>query len=256
MTLRILHALPAAAAAAVLLAACKGGSPQKSDTAADHDFKLLVLKKRWGDMNLGYDYDRAFLRLKSSAPGNVLYTIGAGKIDSYDWKRQAITLTAGATDALTHALAGDKGVEPGIEALGDLKKKAGMSNALELSLYTRGFLVTSSGEALYGGIFLDAMSQMAINYPVIRVGIDGDRAVLAILPIHIPFMTRDPAAAGTLESDGVVAKEAAEDWNQVPRQVKTGLVGKLATGKQAKAFRALIKDPAIREAMDDAGKLR
>lgn len=255
--MRILDALLVAAAAAVLLPACRGSAPENADRATDHDFKMLVLKKRWGGMNLGYDYDQAFPRLKSSAAGNVLYTIGEGEIESYDWKRQVITLTAGATDGLVKALAGDgKGVEPGIKALGDLKKKAGMSNALELSLYTRGFLVMSSGEALYGGIFLDAMSQMAINYPVIRVGTDGDRAFLAILPIHVPFVTRDPASDGTLESDGVVAKEAAQDWNRFPQQIKTGFIGKLATGKQAKALRALIKDPAIREAMDEAGKLK
>jgi len=244
------------AAAAVLLPVCKGSAPESSDATGDHDFKLLVLKKRWGDMNLGYDYDQAFPRLKSSAPGNVLYRIEAAQIESYDWKRQAITLTAGATDALVKALAGDTGVESGIKALGDLKKKAGMSNALELSLYTRGFLVTSSGEALYGGIFLDAMSQMAINYPVIRAGVDGDRAFLNILPIHIPFVTSDPAPEGKIDTDGIVAKEAAGDWNQFPQQVKTGYIGKLATGEQAEAFRATIKDPAIREAMDGAGKLK
>lgn len=217
---------------------------------------MLVLKKRWGDLKLGYDYEQAFPRLKSSAAGNVLCTIGEGEIESYDWKRQTITLTAGATDGLVKALSSGKGVKPEIEALNDLKKKAGMSNALELSLYTRGFLVTSNGKALYGGIFLDAMSQMAINYPVIRAGVDGDRAFLSILPIHIPFVTSDPAPEGKIDTDGIVAKEAAQDWKQFPQQVKTGYIGKLATGKQANAFRAMIKDPAIRETMDKADKLK
>lgn len=237
------------------LSACKG-TAGGSSAAADDGFQLVILKKSWDDLKLGYDYGGAFPALKSAAPGDALMTIETEQIESYDWSLQAITLTAEATAALIRSLTGDKDVKAQIKALNELKKEAGMSNSLERSLYTKGFLVKLSGKPLYGGIFLDAMSQMAISYPVIRAGMDGERAFLNILPVHIPFMTRDPAPGGTPSTDGVIAKEGAGDWKQFPQELKKGFFEKLATGKEAKELRALIRNPKIRELMDKAGKLK
>lgn len=227
--------------------------PSKTQAQADTmpQFQLIVLNQDWHDLQLGYKYITAQPNLNAADKSNPLFTIGLAEIESYDWTWQAITLTPDATTRLIDVLPiSDK---DGVRSLIALKESLGWGNPLENALYIHSFVVMVNDEMLYGGIFLDPMSQMAIDFPVIRISLVNGQAVLYLLPVHIPFVNYDPLA-GTATVDSAINEVVEGDWSQFPDDFKSGIMsfGKTPT---AILFRGLIRNTQIRDALLAADKL-
>ncbi|MCI0399334.1 MAG: hypothetical protein L0332_25565 [Chloroflexi bacterium] len=225
----------------------------KSSAAGGNKFQLVILKQSWQELKLGYSYESAWPALTAVDRANSLFTIGLAEMESYHWSQQTITLTQEATNGLIDALAQAGQLKEDAAALKALEASLGWGNPVERALYTRGFVATLNGEPLYGGIFLNAVSQMAIDYPVIRVELAQGRAVLHLLPIHVPFFTTDPLAGESTPAEEIVAPEARGDWIQFPDAMKSAFL-ETAGSQKAEAFRALIRDVRIQEIVEQAGK--
>ncbi len=240
---------------ASLLISTISSRPSKTHAQADTmpQFQLIILNEDWHDLQLRYEYNTAYPNLTAADKSNPLFTIGLAEIESYDWTWQAITLTPDATTRLIDALPlSDK---DGVRSLIALKESLGWGNPLENALYIHPFVVMVNDEMLYGGIFLDPMSQMAIDFPVIRISLVNGQAVLYLLPVHIPFVNYDPFAfAGTTNVDSAINEVVEGDWSQFSDEFKSAA---MSSGKTPTAvlFRGLIRNTQIKDLMITADKL-
>ncbi|MBI3162756.1 MAG: hypothetical protein HYZ23_09610 [Chloroflexi bacterium] len=244
-----------------ILALCVSGCQSNNTPPLDisplqsPNFGIYIFKENWHELELGYEGDHAQDTLNAADANDSLFVLGVDQIDRYDWNLQTITLTKKATSDLLEALANADNTDSlEISKLKDLKRNLGYGNALESALYIRGFVVKLDGQAKYGGIFLDAVSQMAIDFPVIRVTVVDDKAVFAILPTHIPFVMIDPVdGSGKLRSPDIV-QEAQHDVQQLdffPEWVE-----ELSLSESSVQFRTLIRDETIRLLFENANKLK
>ena len=133
---------------------------------------------RTGQFRLGHTYAEAFPKLKSAGTANAFFVIGMDQIETYDWDTQSITLTSEGTKDLA-------ALEPS-EVFKDEVRDMTMMERLRWGVWDKGFLILVGEEPVYGGIFLDAMSQRPIRFPVIRVTLTPDKkARLNLLPVHV-----------------------------------------------------------------------
>jgi hypothetical protein len=220
------------------------------------DFQFVILKADWHRLGRHYDAEGALPLLQAASPEDVLYAIDLDGVDAFHWTRQQLILTPDATERLTQAVdEATATAAPLHTRLTALKARLGWGSALERALYIKGFRVHLRGEFLYGGIFLDAPSQMAISYPVARLAPMGEQAVISILPIHIPFVAYDPAAEGESLPAEALAPEVQPEWEHMPPGLRSAVRG-WATGPTAEGFRARLHDPRLRELLAAAGKLQ
>ncbi len=238
---------------ALLICATLLALPSKTQAQADTmpQFQLLILNQDWHDLQLGYKYITAQPNLNAADKSNPLFVIGLEEIESYDWTWQAITLTPDATTRLIDVLPlSDK---DGVRSLIDLKESLGWGNPLENALYIHPFVVMVNDEMLYGGIFLDPMSQMAIDFPVIRISLVNGQAVLYLLPVHIPFVNYDPFA-GAASVDNAINQVVEGDWSQFSDDIKSAFMA-FGSTPTAILFRGLIRNTHIKDALLAADKL-
>ncbi len=238
---------------ALLICATLLALPSSTHAQADTmpPFQLIILNEDWHDLQLRYEYNTAYPNLNAADKSNPLFTIGLAEIESYDWTWQAITLTPDATTRLIDVLPiSDK---DGVRSLIALKESLGWGNPLENALYIHPFVVMVNDEMLYGGIFLDPMSQMAIDFPVIRISVVNGQAVLYLLPVHIPFVNYDPFA-GASSVDNAINEVMEGDWSQFSDEFKSAA---MSSGKTPTAilFRGLIRNTQIKDLMITADKL-
>lgn len=238
---------------ALLICAALLTLPSKTQAQADTmpQFQLIILNEDWHDLQLRYEYNTAYPNLTAADKSNPLFTIGLDEIESYDWTWQAITLTPDATSRLIEVLPiSDK---EGVRSLIELKESLGWGNPLENALYIHPFVVMVNNEMLYGGIFLDPISQMAIDYPVIRISLVNGQAVLYLLPVHIPFVNYDPFA-GAVAMDNAINQAVEGDWSQFSDDAKSAFMG-FGSTPTAILFRGLIRNTQIKDALLAADKL-
>jgi hypothetical protein len=112
--------------------------------------------------------------------------------------------------------------------------------------YRRPFVMLLNGERMYGGIFLDAPSQMAIAFPVARCAVEGKRCVIHFLPVQLSFFNTDPAAD---------AKAGGDHPADVPSEMMDHF-RKSAIEPEAVENRKLLQDSRIHSWLSTAGKLR
>lgn len=218
-------------------------------------FQLLILKQDLDDLKLGNQSDGAFPKLQAAQNAARLFVIGLPEIDSYDWTKQSITLTESATVALLQALPSNQSLKEPIRKLKNLKEHLGWKKPIESELYIKAFVVTANSEFIYGGIFLDPTSQRLINYPVIRAKLVDNKAVLNILPVHMPFFASDPGDQEVTILGKEIAPEAAKDWSHFPKEMKSAFKA-FGDTANAKELRHIIRNPQIREIVLQAGKLK
>lgn len=235
-----------------LLTVIGWGSPAKATEPTQ--FQLVILKQDWSDLKLRYSSDEALPLLKAARAAGTLTIIGLEDIESYHWPRQSITLTTQATTRLMADLPPEGEWKSNLRAMAKIKRNYGWGNPIEWSLHQKGFLVTVNDEALYGGVFLEPMSQMAILYPVIRPGLRENKAIFNLLPVQIPFVVYDPASSQIAAWNAAIAPEGAKDWNQFPVPMKSHFIN-MGNRPEALAFRKLIRDTKMKEIMEKAGKL-
>lgn len=220
-------------------------------------FEFWILNQSWHNLTLGYEAQKAQDILRTIRPDKRACMITTDDIESYTWSTQSILLTEEATHRLAEAVLRLKPLSPGAEKLKALKSSLGYENSIERALYTCAFAVYFDLEYRYGGIFLDAMSQMAINFPVARTALKDDKVHISLIPVHIPFVTVDPIQDSPPENAISIAKEMQPDAQQLDHDgFLTGWIRNLGNSTTAVDFRNRIREPRIREAMSAAGKLR
>ena len=227
------------------------GSVRGADTRAR--FRMVILRQSWSSMALGYQHEAAWGKLRVAPLGDALATITSGDIDSYDWQTQALRLTVEASRQIVAALPKAAGREAGAQALMALEERLGWGNPVERALYTRPFVVLLGDEPMYGGIFLDPPSQMGIDYPVARCTIERGHVVFHLLPMQLPFFDVDPGASESAPTSDLVTRNHGPVSEVPPAMLDS--FRKLAVSPHARAMRALIQDPRIREDLLGAGKL-
>lgn len=176
--------------AATLASACLPIDAGSAPDTPTHEFRIDILDASWGSLQLGYEPDTAQKRLLEADRSAPLLSITDADITSIDWDAQVLTLTPAATEDLHEAL---KNATYGNQsALIEFYESMDYGNVLDRGLYSKAFIVSVDGETLYGGIFLDLFSEMAIHYPVMRIWEgEGGAARLALLPTHLPFSLVD-----------------------------------------------------------------
>jgi hypothetical protein len=248
---------------------CRWDEPARAEKArAARGFSLCILGENWFELGLGYEAKEALSRLQGHAAQEAVVCFGAESIDRFDWESQRLTLTRAATGRLVHGLARYESTAQrtgaaadfaaGEERLNELMESLGWNSAIESDLRLRAFQVRVDGRFLYGGVFVDPTSQMAIDFPVARVDAeDGCRAAFNILPVHLPFLTEDP-----VDEDGKirgldVTPEAREDTNALDENANffTRWATESALAPNARAMRKLVRDSAVRRSLEEAGKL-
>jgi hypothetical protein len=226
--------------------------PRSSET---HRFQLIILKQNAFSLRLGYDSGEALSKLLAVKLEDNLFSVGLNEIESYDWTSQSITLTHQATEDLCQSLLLNPGLDKDIFDLNAMKTSLGWGSKLERKLYLQAFVAVIDSLPTYGGIFLDAMSQMAIRFPVIRVGIVDGKAVFNLLPVQIPFLTCDTFPSDKANYDKAIAPEAESDWASFPEEIKMNII-KTGTTTQAQKLRQVIRNSVVRDIMEKAGKLK
>jgi hypothetical protein len=173
----------------------------------------------------------------------------AADLDAWNWDTQAITLSAVSTQRLLAALPADSELSAPVRQMKAMHEQLGWGNPIGLQLQTRGFLVSLRGKALYGGVFLEAVSERRVDVPVLRTTLAGARAVFNVLPVHLPFLIADPGTTEREITIDEVAPEARQDW-PVAR-----MMARLAYGAEAVRQRVVVRDNSLRAALQDAGRL-
>jgi hypothetical protein len=217
-------------------------------------FQLVILKQDWYDLKLGYNYTEALPVLRSANAADRLFVIRTNDIESYRWTGQSIALTAEGTARLIQILPRVEDLKGPIRAMHKVKMEHGWGNPIETALHLKGFLAMADDRVIYGGIFLEPMSQMAIAYPVIRPGMVDGKAMLHLMPVQIPFVAYDPVSNEGAAWDRAIAPEGARDWVQFPEEMKSRFVS-FGTRQEAIEFRQIIRNLNVREIMQQAGKL-
>jgi hypothetical protein len=221
-------------------------------------FQLIIFRQRWSDLKLGYHASEAFPILTSLDSGKSLYIITLKEIETYDWDLQTITLTSNTTEAFIGALEAPENTPDEVKAITEMKKRAGWGNSSELALYTRCFVVKAHSELVYGGIFLDAISQMPINYPVARVSVSDHRVVISLLPVHIPFLVTDPISELGIVREPSITAEAQADVQLLNKHENlfTNWTRDIAKSDTANEFRKLIRDSKIKSILKTGAKIK
>jgi hypothetical protein len=160
-------------------AVAQGKSPSISFRTAE-SFAIHILDEDWESLGLGYTSEKSWPILQSRYKHATLVTVTSLDIGEYHWVKQRIILTAEATESLNERF------------------KIGGDNSLSanLGIPHRAFVVTVDGQPVYGGIFLDRGSQMAVRYPVIYAGEDKNGLItMDLRPAHSTFEldSSDPA---------------------------------------------------------------
>lgn len=216
-------------------------------------FQLLILRENWFDLGLGYDPEPALERLSTADLSNPLITLTLDDIDGYVWDWQMITLTPDATQKLVQTV--DEVEHPeGARNLLDLEARMGWGDLLSRGLYIQPFVILVDGQFAYGGIFLDAISQMAINFPVIRISVQAEQAVLNILPIHIPFVEYDPTLRA-VSLDSAFTPIIEGDRQSAPDFFQEAVTS-WSSSEMAVHFRTVIMSDNIRAIIDESDKRR
>jgi hypothetical protein len=165
-------------------------TPPPPPPPAQH-FTLRVLEQDWFVLGLGYDTNNKAWKVMEHLPSTDLAHLGEDDIESYDFSCQTITLSPTATQKLRETLS----TPPRLKR-GDPQRMPVTGLSLEPELYLKVFVVELDGHYLYAGVFLDPVSQMGIDFPVIRIDdSSGARVVFHLAPVQGWSLFVDPQGA-------------------------------------------------------------
>jgi|GEM_PF-5063140 len=134
-----------------------------------------------------YNYDSSWMNFLNNAPLSDVI-ISDAEIDSYDWEKQQVRLTPSGKDIFTAYLAKWE------------NEKSGYRFSEKL------FIVTLNGKRIYAGRIELRFSQMAIKYPIMSYGENGDnypknfdeKPILWLIPFLLQPVQGDPNEDGKL----------------------------------------------------------
>jgi len=209
-----------------------------------------VIEIAWLDASLAQpDWPRRYPlvldHLRASRASGPRHVATEHDIEGWDWRDQAITLSVRATRQLESSLPSDDELDGSVRELMRMHAGLGWGCTIGLRLHTRGFLVSLAGSPLYGGVCLEAASERVVEHPVLRSGMDRDRAVFHVLPVHLPFLRLDPGAREI--APDMVVPEARADWPM------PALAAHNARGPAYEQFSTIVHDPRLRDAVGACG---
>ncbi len=97
----------------------------KSSMQNNDSFRIIIFKDNSFSRKLGYESQEALSIIKTLDTANALFVISLNEIERYDWDREQITLTEGATRNLAQSLGKADRLAGEIEKLKSLKKNLG-----------------------------------------------------------------------------------------------------------------------------------
>jgi hypothetical protein len=207
--------------------------------AVEPRFRLTVLMEDWMELGRAQTWEEAWPRLKA-ASGAPFFTIDERDVAAYDWQAQRIVLRPEVNQRLLEAAQKLPRV-PG--RLGKLKALWSDDDLWDIFVY-RGFVVSLDGEPLYGGLFLQKHSNLAMDYPVIHWAMDDDRRIiLRLSPIQFTFGSLWDDGSGDALEDEV--HPAVREIRQVFPTVKEDLEEE--SWKRIDSFKRRIQDPRIQK---------
>jgi hypothetical protein len=202
--------------------------------SSKHNFEFIILKQTWSTLHLGYGIDnrshaQEAIRTATLDEGNVFFRLQAPEIETYHWDTRTFTLSDAASRHLEERF------------------------KTQYKFYQTAFAVRVDGTFIYGGIFLDEISQMAIQFPVARANMVNDRLTISLLPVHMAFIDVDPiSGSGQMSEDPVSEAFKAE----IPAEMFADVAKTTAQNDAAVYFRALLEDVRIKNVLREAGKLK
>ncbi len=208
--------------------------------------ELAILDTGLDDPQWPAGFEQALQLLSQRRALGARLTLAGEDIDEWDWATQAITLSDAATARLLAALPADEELSDDVRHMKAMHEQLGWGNPIGLRLQARGFLVSLQGAALYGGVFLEAVSERSVAMPVLRSSIVNGRAVLRVLPVHLPFLSVDPGVPEREITIDDVAPEARQDWPIVQ------MMAREAYGPEAVRLRAIVRDDRLLAALRQA----
>src|SRR3990172_7629205 len=213
------------------------------------DIEIAVLDAGLDDADWPVGFDKVVHRLSEVRATGARISLSEADIDEWEWNAQAITLSSAATQRLLAALPGDSELADSVRQMKKMHEQLKWGNPIGLSLYTRGFLVSLRGEPLYGGVFLEAVSERRVDVPVFRTSLVDGRVVFHVLPVHLPFLMVDPGSADHDVTIDHVAPEARDDWQMAK------MMWRRAYGPDAVRIRHTLFDARLHAALQQSGKL-
>ena len=189
------------------------------------------------------EYRQVFAYLAAARAAKPRFVATGRSIERWEWDAQAITLTIQATLDLTASLPTDHELDASVRDMMRMHAKLGWGCEIGLRLHTRGFLVSLAGDPIYGGVCLEAVSERAAEFPVLRSSIDEGRAVFHVLPVQVPFLRLDP---GTREiTKDMVVPEARQDWPMSALAAAAGIRGAMYAH-----FSTIVRDSQLRTVLE------
>ena len=211
--------------------------------------EIAVLNASLDDPGWPVDFDKVLPRLSDARTAGARITFTESDIDEWNWNVQAITLSRTATQRLLASLPAESELADSVRQMKRGHERLNWGNQIGLSLHTRGFLVTLQGEPVFGGVFLEAVSERRVNIPVIRTTLVDGRVVLHVLPVHLPFLMVDPGSPDHDVTIDQVAPEARRDWQMAKIMLRR------AYGTEAVRIRAIVRNSRLHETLQRTGKL-
>jgi hypothetical protein len=211
--------------------------------------ELAVVDAGLHDLDWPARFAETLARLVIARATGARITFSETDVDRWAWDDQAITLSVTATERLVAVLPRDAELADSARAMKRMHDELRWGNPIGLGLQGRGFLISLAGEPLYGGLFLEAVSERAVDVPVLRTSLANGRVTLRILPVHLPFLIRDPGSRDATVSVDDIAPEARGDWPIV------GSLWRRAYGSEAARLGPVIRNSRLRAALAASGKL-
>ncbi len=153
-----------------ILASCSVG---ENRPVVDENTPFAIVVMGEGDIGevqkYGYTQNTSWpVLLQEYAVADHAVVFSQDDVEEYLWSKQEITLTVEATDRF-------------LDTIGCSSTDI-MGNPV--CALDRSFLVVVDGKPLYGGLFMNMRSELAIEFPVIYGEIRGANVVLSVRPFH------------------------------------------------------------------------
>jgi len=144
--------------ACLAVTALSVGAFDKKPVSTQTGFVLRILAENYESLHLGYTWDSAWPVLSKTNAYTTSAEITLTDVAHYDWTKQTLVLTPKASRALN--------------ARFKIRKDTDL--AAQFGIGHRAFVVRLDGVPVYGGVFLEPQSPMAIKYPVINLNTTKD----------------------------------------------------------------------------------
>ena len=161
--LTIVRAIGSAAIASLIALAGRAAADIEPAASSKQGVEIAVLNASLDEPGWPVEYNKVFPRLFEARAAGARVTFTENDIDEWNWNAQAITLSRTATQRLLDSLPGESELADSVRQMKSGHERLKWGNQIGLSLHTRGFLVSLQGEPVFGGVFLEAVSQDAAS---------------------------------------------------------------------------------------------